>query len=73
MSWLESKQRLIQNLKTKITAGRRDSCEESEKELRRLRQRPDAACAQGLANQPPVFHDGNLLQVRAKSPAGCTL
>ncbi len=64
-----------QNFKTKITAVRRDSCEESEssKRLRSLRQGPDAASAQGLADQLPIFHNGNLLQVRAKGPAGSTL
>ncbi len=81
--WLDQKQRFVSpvtfrigqnnlNLKTKITAARRDSCEET-RNLCRLRQSPDAARAQGLANQPPVFQNGHLLKVRAKGPAGCPL
>jgi hypothetical protein len=62
----------VSNFKTKITAGCRDSCEANGK-LRRLRQGPNAARAQGFANQPPVFQYGNLLQVGAKGAAGSTL
>ena len=51
---------------------RRDSCEDRCK-LDSLRQSPNAACAERFANQPPVFKQGNFLQVRAKGPAGCTL
>ncbi len=66
-------ERFVLIFKTKITAVRRDSCEETGNSLRRFCQRPDAARAQGLANQPPVFQNGNLLQVGAKGPAGSAL
>jgi hypothetical protein len=61
-------------LKQKSRPGR-DSCDENRRmKLRRgLRQRPDAACAQYLTNQAPVFKNGNFLQVGAESPAGSTL
>jgi hypothetical protein len=60
-------------LKTKITAEGRDSCAEKETEnLSRLRQGPNAAGAQRLANHSPVFQDRDLLEVGAKGPASCT-
>lgn len=62
----------MQTFKTKITAVRRDSCEDTEK-LDCLRQSPNAVRTKRFANQPPVFKQGNLLQVRAKGPASGTL
>jgi hypothetical protein len=38
--------------------------------LRGLRQSPNASGAQHLTDQPPVFQQGNFLQIRAKGPAG---
>jgi hypothetical protein len=65
------------NIKTKITADRRDSCDETGNFqallFRRFCQCPNAARAEGFANQPPVFQNGNLLQVGAKGPAGSAL
>jgi len=57
-------------IKTKITALRRDSCEDAN-QSGSLRQSPNAARAKHFPNQPPVFKQGYFLQVRAKGPAGC--
>jgi hypothetical protein len=59
-------------LKTKITADRRDSCQNAGS-LRRFRQRSDAACAQGLANQPSIFQQRYFLEIGTKGPVGSTL
>ncbi len=61
-------------LKTKITVDHRDSCAKKDEKRRVIalggfRQCPDAASAQGLANQPPIFQDRDFLEVRAKGPA----
>lgn len=65
-------QKAMLTFKTKITALRRDSCEDT-KILDSLRQSPNAVRTKGFADQPPVFKQGYFLQVRAKGPAGCTL
>jgi hypothetical protein len=60
-------------VKTKITArrGGRDLWSDGKTNLsRRFAQRFDALGAQRLLDQPPVFHDGHLLQVRFERAVG---
>jgi hypothetical protein len=58
--------------KTKITAEGRDSCKETGN-LRSFCQRPDAARAQGLANQTSVLQHSHFLKIGTEGPVGSAL
>jgi len=63
-------QRKFPNLKTRITAGAAilvANVKTLNQQLRSFSQSPDAASAQNLANQTPVFENRNFLQIRAES------
>jgi len=61
----------VKHFKTKITAECRDFCLQT-RNLRSFSQCPNAACAERLSNQPPIFHNSYLLEIGAKGPAGGT-
>jgi hypothetical protein len=58
------------SFKTKITALGRDSCGVIVSLRSSFRQRPDAARAQGLANQFAVLQNTYFLKIGAKSSSG---